>query len=129
MERLWDLKNKKYFEEAMIEIIAVYKNPEDLNLWLRLDTTFICMLLKTKKLSRSWKGVRAACNVVQKLRNKHAHICTQTIQEGKLPKIEILFKRAKSLLQLLWYEMDFSSSDFFPFWFLAGLVFSSVLVY
>ena len=103
MKRLWDLKNKKRFAKSMNKMIAVCKNPNALDLWLRLDVTVLFKLIKIRKISRkgSWKSVRKACNAVRELRNEHAHIDNQSIEDNEMPNFEILFKKAQSLLKLL----------------------------
>ena len=86
----------------MNKMMLVHKNPNALDLWLRLDVTVLFKLLTTRKISqkRSWKSVREACNAVRELRNKHAHIDNQSIDDNEMPLFEILFKKAQIFLQL-----------------------------
>ena len=86
----------------MNKMMLVHKNPNALDLWLRLDVTVLFKLLTTRKISRkrSWKSAREACNAVRELRNKHAHIDNQSIDDNEMPLFEILFKKAQIFLQL-----------------------------
>ena len=99
MRRLLKLKNEKWFEQFNKKIDAVYNNPEDLSEWFRLDITILCKLLRVKKRKQCWKGVVKVCEAVQKFRNCHAHIDTQTIDDSDMPTFQHLFTKAWDLLQ------------------------------